>query len=277
MAMVTTISPGGMQPHHHLVPPPIFAQMLGKTCEVTFGQPFQLLIHFSPLLVGENTFHPRHDSDLHFQRQHATKRFVLGIHQPSTIHADSAKHENGASLLCSPYSSVPWTNPRLALGLGVSTKKVYPLGVPPRISSRGQTPPRDVFPPISSSHGVSKSRCALRADSFEFVQSRCFKMVSSLQSIVLFSVPIAILFDMLKILHHLPMGHECFRALFRRCTHEELRAWAKTLPWDHPIARKLDHEVHRRRMAGEFYGFHFFGVWVPFPYTFFLIFFYSRI
>ncbi|CAH3041275.1 unnamed protein product [Porites lobata] len=74
-------------------------------------------------------------------------------------------------------------------------------------------------------------------------------MVSSLQSIVLFSVPIAILIDMLKILHHLPMGHELFRTLFRRCTHEELRAWAKTFPWDHPVARKLDHEVHRRRMA----------------------------
>ena len=100
-------------------------------------------------------------------------------------------------------------------------------------------------------------------------------MVSSLQSIVLFSVPIAVLIDMLKILHHLPMGHECFRALFRRCTHEELRARAKTFPWDHPIARKLDHEVHRRRMAGEFYGFSFFRVWVPFPYTFFD--FYSRI
>ena len=94
-------------------------------------------------------------------------------------------------------------------------------------------------------------------------------MVNSLQSIVLFSVPIAVLFDMLKILHHLPMGHECFRALFRRCTHEELRAWAKTLPWDHPIARKLDHEVHRRRMAGEFYGFSFFGCGSLFPHTFF--------
>ena len=97
-------------------------------------------------------------------------------------------------------------------------------------------------------------------------------MVSSLQSIVLFSVPIAMLIEMLKILHHLPMGHELFRALFRRCTHEELRNWAKTFPWDHPIARKLDHEVHRRRMAGEFYSFHFFfffGVWDPFPYTFF--------
>ena len=94
-------------------------------------------------------------------------------------------------------------------------------------------------------------------------------MVSSLQSIVLFSVPIAMLIDMLKILHHLSMGHELFRALFRRCTHEELRAWAKTLPWDHPIARKLDHEVHRRRMAGEFHDFSFFRVWDPFPYTFF--------
>ena len=99
-------------------------------------------------------------------------------------------------------------------------------------------------------------------------------MVSSLQSIVLFSVPIAILIDMLKILHHLPMGHELFRALFRRCTHEELRAWAKTFPWDHPIARKLDHEVHRRRMAGEFHGFSFFlGVGSLFLIPFFFFFF----
>ena len=63
------------------------------------------------------------------------------------------------------------------------------------------------------------------------------------------------LFEMLKLLCHLPMGHECLRAMFRRCTHEELRAWARTLPWDHPVARKLDHEVHRRRMAGEFHSF----------------------
>ena len=83
-------------------------------------------------------------------------------------------------------------------------------------------------------------------------------MVSSLQSILLFSVPIAILFDMLKLLHNLPMGKECLRALFRRCGHHELRDLAKTLPWDHPIARKLDHEVHRRRMAGESPGMDFF-------------------
>ena len=95
-------------------------------------------------------------------------------------------------------------------------------------------------------------------------------MVSSLSSIVLYSVPIAILFEMLKTLWHLPMRQDCLRALFRRCTHEELRDWAKTLPWDHPVARKLDHEVHRRRMAGEFYGFLFFGGVGPFSlYPFF--------
>ena len=158
-----------------------------------------------------------------------------------------------------PYSWVPWTNHPLAPGLGVPSKKVYPWGVPPRISSRGQTPPRDVSPPISSSHGVSKS-------------VTLFKMVSSLQSIVLFSVPIAVLVDMLKILHHLPMGHECFKALFRRCTHEELRNWAKTFPWDHPIARKLDHEVHRRRMAGKSHDFSFFWALGPFSLYLFLIF-----
>ena len=97
-------------------------------------------------------------------------------------------------------------------------------------------------------------------------------MVSSLQSIVLFSVPIAMLIEMLRILHHLPMGHELFRALFRRCTHEELRNWAKTFPWDHPIARKLDHEVHRRRMAGECHRFLFLGCGVPFSLYLFLIF-----
>ena len=89
-------------------------------------------------------------------------------------------------------------------------------------------------------------------------------MVSSLQSIVLYSVPIAILFDMLKMLHRLPMGKECLRALFKRCTHEELRDWAKTLPWDHPVARKLNHEVHCRRMAGEsYFAFFIAQVWGP--------------
>ena len=80
MAMVAAISPGGMQPHHHLVPPPIFAQVLGKTCEVTFGQPFQLLHHLLSLVHSVKTMDPKHNLDLDFQGQHITKRFVLGIH-----------------------------------------------------------------------------------------------------------------------------------------------------------------------------------------------------
>ena len=81
---------------------------------------------------------------------------------------------------------------------------------------------------------------------------------------MLYTMPIAMLFEALKMLDRLPIGKECLRAMFRRCTHEELRDWAKTLPWDHPVARKLDHEVHRRRMAGKSYGFPFFRVWVLF-------------
>ena len=93
-------------------------------------------------------------------------------------------------------------------------------------------------------------------------------MVSSLSSIVLYSMPIAILFESLKMLWHLPIRQDCLRALFRRCGWKELRDWAKTLPWDHPVARKLDQEVHRRKMAGEYHWFFFFArVWVFFPYT----------
>ena len=93
-------------------------------------------------------------------------------------------------------------------------------------------------------------------------------MVNSLQALVLYSVPLAVLFDLLNTLWHLPLRKDCVSALFRRCTLEELRDFAKTLPWDHPIARKLDHEVHRRRMAGEsyYFFFHFQGVG-PFPHT----------
>ena len=96
MAMVAPISPGGMQPHHDLVPPPTFAQMLGKPCEVAFGQPFQLLHHLLALVHGVETMDPKHNLDLDFQGQHAAKRFVPRIHQPSAVHDDSAKHGMGS-------------------------------------------------------------------------------------------------------------------------------------------------------------------------------------
>ena len=87
-------------------------------------------------------------------------------------------------------------------------------------------------------------------------------MVSSLSSIVLYSMPIALLFETLKIVWHMSgLKEDCLRALFRRSGWKELRDLAKQLPWDHPIARTLDKEVHRRKMAGEFSIFSFL-IWV---------------
>ena len=97
-----------------------------------------------------------------------------------------------------------------------------------------------------------------------------FNMVNSLQALVLYAVPLTVLFDLLKTLWHLPLKNDCLRALFRRGTLEELRDLAKQLPWDHPIARTLDHEVHRRRMAGK--SCHFCGCQGvgTFPHTLFV-------
>ena len=107
MAMVAAIFPGGMQSYHHLVPPPIFAQVLGKPCQIAFGQSLELLHHLLTLVHGVETLHPKHDFDLDFQRQDATKRFVPGIHQPSAVHDDRAQHGMGLLRAGLPYSWVP--------------------------------------------------------------------------------------------------------------------------------------------------------------------------
>jgi len=95
-------------------------------------------------------------------------------------------------------------------------------------------------------------------------------MVKSLQALVLYSVPITVLMDMLSTLWNHPMGKACLTALFHRTRSEDLTNLAKQLPWDHPIARTLDHEVHRRKMAGKsnrFFGRLGLGT---FPHTFFV-------
>ena len=79
MTMVATISPGGMQPYHRLVPPPIFAQVLGKPCQIAFGQSLELLHHLLTFVHGVETLHPKHNLHLDFQGQHTAKRFVPGV------------------------------------------------------------------------------------------------------------------------------------------------------------------------------------------------------
>ena len=118
MAMVAAIFSGGMQPHHRLVPPPIFAQVLGKPCQLALGQPFQLLHHLLTLVHGVKTLHPKHNLDLDFQRQHTTKRFVSEVHQPSAVRDDNVKYGMDLSaLVCLSYPFLgPITHSRQDLG-----------------------------------------------------------------------------------------------------------------------------------------------------------------
>ena len=114
--------------------------MLWEACDIAFGQPFAFLIHLLSLVVGEHALHPKHDLDLHFQGQHVAKRFVLGIHQPSVVHDDNAKHESDLSAarpLINPYSS---TDHPLAPGLFSLDEKSVPMGLPPRVSFRPRHP-----------------------------------------------------------------------------------------------------------------------------------------
>ena len=76
-------------------------------------------------------------------------------------------------------------------------------------------------------------------------------MVQTLEKLVLSSVPLVVLLDLLKAVWHLPIRKACLSTLFRRCRTDEMTRLSKTLPWDHPIARTLDREVHRRKMAGK--------------------------
>ena len=76
-------------------------------------------------------------------------------------------------------------------------------------------------------------------------------MVKSLQALVLYSMPLAVLMDMISTLWNLPMGKACLTALFHRTQSEDLTRFAKQFPWDHPIARTLDHEAYRCKMAGK--------------------------
>ena len=83
-------------------------------------------------------------------------------------------------------------------------------------------------------------------------------MVNLLEALVLYSVPLAVLFDLLQAVWDCPLRKASVSALFRQSSTDELTQLSRTLPWDHPIARTLDHEVHRRKMAGKSCRFFFF-------------------
>ena len=76
--------------------------------------------------------------------------------------------------------------------------------------------------------------------------------MQTLEQLVLLTVPFLILLDLLKQVWHLPRKLPFWETLLRRCSTQTLTSLSKTLPWDDPVARALDFEVHRRKMAGKF-------------------------
>ena len=75
--------------------------------------------------------------------------------------------------------------------------------------------------------------------------------MQTLEQLVLLTVPFLILLDLLKQVWHLPLKLPFWKTLLRRCSTQTLTSLSKTLPWDDPVARALDFEVHRRKMAGK--------------------------
>ena len=148
-------------------------------------------------------------------------------------------------------------------------KKVYPWRYPlecPFVTSC----PRHTSPPIKFSGGFSKTRCAPSLSLIPLCSVQTISMVNSLEALVLYAVPLSVLFDLLQAVWHLPLRKPCVSALFRRSSTDELTRLSHTLPWDHPIARTLDHEVHRCKMAGKSYRFFVARPGVhSFPHTFF--------
>ena len=152
------------------------------------------------------------------------------------------------------------------------TKKVYPWGVPPIVSFRPRDP--HVIPLHQSTPwDDSKTRRAPRLSLIPHCQPSCSAtMVQTLEKLVLTTVPLVVLLDLWKAVWHLPLKRICLSTLFKRSCTTELTNLSRTLPWDDPVARPLDYEMHRREMAGKscrFFGWQGWGPFLP-SYLFFL-------
>ena len=152
------------------------------------------------------------------------------------------------------------------------TKKVYTWGLPPIVSLRPRDP--HVIPLHQSIlwDDSLKHVALLVFHSFSTAQPSCSAtMVQTLEKLVLTTVPLVVLLDLWKAVWHLPSKKICLSTLFKRSRTTELTNLSRTLPWDDPVARALDFEVHRRKMAGKscrFFGWQGWGPFLP-SYPFF--------
>ena len=134
-------------------------------------------------------------------------------------------------------------------------EKVYPWGLPPIVSFRLRR--LHVIPLYQSGsredslkHGVLLVFHSFLTD--QPSHSRWLRRWKLSFSRLCNSV---VLFGLLKAMWHLPMRKPSLSTLFRRSRTDEVTRLSRTLPWDDSIARTLDREVHRRKMAGKSYRF----------------------
>ena len=119
---------------------------------------------------------------------------------------------------------------------------MYPCGVPPIISfHRVICFPNQVY--------GSSSQNTLHHHSFTHTSLSIHANFGATRFI---NRAFLILLDLLKQVWHLPLKLPFWETLLRRCSTQTLTSLSKTLPWDDPVARALDFEVHRRKMAGKF-------------------------
>jgi len=76
-------------------------------------------------------------------------------------------------------------------------------------------------------------------------------MLNSLETLALKAVPNQSMFTLLRDFYDAPFAQQHLPLFLERCSSEEMESLSRTLPWDHPLARKMDWTVHQRRLKGK--------------------------
>ena len=139
MTVVTVGCSGYMNTNHHLVPPLIFAKVLWEACHIVLGQPFEFLQHLLPLVHRTKTLDPKHDLHLYLKGQPLAKRLVLRVHESLYFMMTAPSMKCGLSALFTLFIWFLDQWPTRARTFCPWTKKVYPWGVPPRVSFRSHS------------------------------------------------------------------------------------------------------------------------------------------
>ena len=139
MTVVTVGCSGYMNTNHHLVPPLIFAKVLWEACHIALGQPFEFLQHLLPLV--HRTKHSTQNMifTCTSQGNHLPNGLSLGSTSPLYFMMTAPSMKCGLSALFTLFIWFLDQLPTRARTFCPWTKKVYPWGVPPRVSFRSHS------------------------------------------------------------------------------------------------------------------------------------------